>query len=103
MRTVKLPVVGQQTVELSIISRTLARLQLRGRLNIDQTVEYTMDQSGQLSFHLTEATQRLLRRFRTRLAEAGYDAKTDTSWVVVFPPLPFSVNIRLNRRLSDDQ
>ncbi len=71
-------------------------MQLTGRLKLDEPVEY-MYESGQLYFSLTEATMRLLRRFRTSLDAAGYDADTDTSWVVVWPPLPLSVRIRLDR------
>ena len=48
-------------------------MQLTGRLKLDEPVEY-MYESGQLYFSLTEATMRLLRRFRTSLDAAGYDA-----------------------------
>ena len=50
-----------------------------------------------MQFSLTEATLRLLRRFRTSLERAGYDPDTDTSWVVVWPPLPLSIRVRLDR------
>uniref|UniRef100_A0A7S3EZR3 Uncharacterized protein n=1 Tax=Haptolina ericina TaxID=156174 RepID=A0A7S3EZR3_9EUKA len=96
-RTVSLPVIGKQTVELSILSDKLARLILSGRLNLDEPVNYQFHRSGELSFELTEATKRILRRFRTTLDAAGYDGSSDTSWVVVWPPLPLSVRIRLNR------
>ena len=96
-RTVRLPVIGKQTVELAIVSSNQARLMLSGRLNLDEPVSYSFSESGELRFELTEATQRLLRRFRTTLDAAGYDGGTDTSWVVVWPPLPLSVRIRLKR------
>ena len=100
-RTVRLPVIGRQTVQLSIVSRKVARLQLMGRLSLDEPVQYEFSPSGELSFSLTESTLALLRRFRTTLNSAGYEAQTDTSYVDVWPPLPLSIRIRLDRR-SDD-
>ena len=96
MRTVSLPVIGKQTIELAILSERLAKLVMRGRLNLDEPVSYQFD-DGKLSFELTEATHRILRRFRTTLDAAGYDGATDNAWVVVWPPLPLSVRIQLKR------
>lgn len=96
-RTISLPVIGKQTVELSILSKGLARIVLSGRmLNVDEPVTYTFV-DGRLSFELSEETKRTLRRFRTSLEGAGYDGELDESWVVVWPPLPLSVRIRLKR------
>jgi len=95
-RTISLPVIGKQTVELVILSDKLARIMLSGRLMIDEPVSYSFSE-GKLSFELSQATKRLLRRFRTSLEAAGYDGRTDTSWVDVWPPLPLSVRIRLSR------
>ena len=74
-----------------------ARLKLDGRLKLDEPVEYDVTDEGELSFSLTDSTKRLLRRFRTSLDAAGYDGDADTAHVVVWPPLPLSVRIRLLR------
>lgn len=96
-RTMSLPVIGEQTIELTIISDSAARIIMSGRLNLDEPVRYDITPEGQLHFELTDTTHRILRRFRTTLDAAGYDAATDTSWVVVWPPLPMSVRIQLKR------
>lgn len=83
--------------QLSIVSRHQARLQLNGRLELDEPVEYEITDTGDLSFVLTSATKRLLRRFRTSLDAAAYDGDSDTAHVIVWPPLPLSVRIKLQR------
>ena len=89
--------------QLSIISAHTARLQLSGRLELDEPVEYAVHPSGELNFSLTERTLRLLRRFRTSMESAGYEPDTDQAWVVVWPPLPLSIRIRLDRAEVDDE
>ena len=97
-RTVKLPVIGKQTIELQIISSTLARLNLSGRLKIVEPVQYAMDEdTGIFQFTLSPATKRILRKFRTSLCNAGWISDTDTAWVEVWPPLPVPIRIRLQR------
>ena len=86
-----------ETQALSIVTETRARLQLRGRLELDEPVEYDISETGQLSFSLTDSTKRLLRRFRTSLDAAAYDSDADTAQVTVWPPLPLAVRINLHR------
>ena len=79
-------------------------MQLEGRLKLDEPVEYNVHkETGELSFLLTERTRRLLRRFRTSLDGAGYEVEKDEAWVVVWPPLPLSVRIRLHRITVDQR
>ena len=102
-RTVRLPVIGRQTVRLSIVSTTKATLQLQGALNIDEPVAYRISSTGELSFELTDATQAVLKRFRTSLIAAGFDPDTDGAYVIVWPPLPIPIRIRLYRLLADEK
>lgn len=95
--TVKLPFIGEQTVQISILSNCTGRLELRGALQIDEPVTFTMYPSGEFDFSLTDRTIQLLRRFRTRLMEASYNPNTDEASVTVQPPLPISIHIRLIR------
>jgi len=88
------PFLAQQ---LTILTRNMARLQLQGRLQLDEPVEYDITDEGKLSFALTNSTKQLLRRFRTSLDAAAYDMSDDTAHVVVWPPLPLSVTIKLQR------
>lgn len=94
------PLASCATQSLSIISHHKARLKLSGRLQLDEPVEYAVHASGALDFSLTERTQRLLRRFRTSMCSAGYDGVRDSAWVVVWPPLPLSIKIRLQREVE---
>lgn len=83
--------------QLTILTRNMARLQLQGRLQLDEPVEYDISDDGKLSFVLTNSTKQLLGRFRTSLDAAAYDMSDDTAHVVVWPPLPLSVTIKLQR------
>ncbi|KAL3928221.1 MAG: hypothetical protein SGPRY_002484 [Prymnesium sp.] len=98
-RTVQLPVIGEQSISLTILTPAKALLHMRGRLNLnDEPVEYTVDpSSGQLSFTLSQRTRSILRQFRTSLVAAGYDPQNDVASVTIWPPLPVSIPIRLQR------
>jgi len=99
--TKKLPVIGGQKITLEIVSTTKARLAMEGALNLDEPVDYDVEPSGELKFTLTNATHRILKRFRTSLCGAGYDTDSDTAHVTVWPPLPMSVRLRLGRTQRD--
>ena len=86
---------------LRVLSATAAKLQLVGLIKLDEPVVYDFEEKEEPEFSLTEATHRIMRRFRTSLQEIGYDKKTDTPWVVVRPPLPVPVCIRLAREPSE--
>lgn len=70
-RTLALPVIGQQTVELSILSGSVARLCMKGAISLDEPVKYFPSQDGGLGFSLSDATHALLKRMRTSLRSAG--------------------------------
>jgi hypothetical protein len=69
-RTLALPVIGTQTVELFILSATVAHLSMKGAISLDEPVNY-FAQNGGLCFGLSESTKKLLRRMRTSLRNAG--------------------------------
>ena len=52
---------------------------------------------GRLGFELNEKTHRLLRRFRTKLLSAAYNAQDDIAEVLVAPPIPWTVRVPLTR------
>jgi len=70
-RTIALPVIGQQTVELSILSSTVARLYMKGAISLDEPVKYHPEKDGSLGFSLSDATLALLKRMHTSLRSAG--------------------------------
>ena len=99
--SLRLPVIGKQSVTLKIKSRSLAQLCLVGRLNIDDEITYNVDTEGKFTFELSEGTKRLLRRFRTSICGAGYESTTDKAYVEVWPPLPLSIRINLQRLIDE--
>lgn len=96
-RTLTLPVLGNQMLNLSIINHTTAMLVMQGALNLNEPVLYRADGEGKLAFTLSDSTVRLLRRVRTSLQEAEYDKTTDSAYVTVSPPLIPAIRIRLDR------
>lgn len=101
-RTLTLPVLGHQMLELSIINRTTAMLVMQGALNLNEPVLYRADGEGKLAFTLTDSTVRLLRRVRTSLQEAEYDRTSDSAYVTVSPPVVPAIRIRLDRMAQEE-
>ena len=101
-RTLTLPVLGHQVLELSIINRTTAMLVMQGALNLNEPVLYRADGEGKLAFTLTDSTIRLLRRVRTSLQEAEYDRTSDSAYVTVSPPVIPAIRIRLDRTAQEE-
>lgn len=96
---IRIPVIGRQIFQLRILSENVAELIIDGMLQVKDVISYRMDQqSGDLSFILSDETERILRKFRTRLGKATYCSETDTPSIVVSPPLPASINLKLERK-----
>lgn len=95
----KIPVLGNQTFQLRILQENLAELIINGVLEVKDIVHYTVDEDGELSFTLSEKTNMILKRFRTKLLAATYCPKTDRSSIIVQPPLPMKLSLHLKRLL----
>ena len=98
-KTLPIPVLGRQTFTLRILSDRRAHLQIAGVMNVDQILYYKVKPCGAFSMPLPEELQRVLRKFRTRLVEFGYDRVTDLPYVVVSSPLPTNLRIQLVREV----
>ena len=96
-RNLTLPLLGAQRVVLRVASRTHVDLRLRGALALDDRIAVTFDNDA-LTLHPGARTRRLLRRARTSLGAARYDARTDTASVVVHPPLLLAAPVRFELR-----
>ena len=96
-KTLRIPVLGRQIFSLRILSDRRAHLQINGVMNVDEILHYKVKPSGAFSMPLPEELQRVLRKYRTRLVEFGYDWVTDLPYVVVSPPLPTKIRIQLVR------
>lgn len=98
-RTLWLPVLGTQTIQLTVLSKVLMRLELRGAILLDDTVAYARAPSGKLVFEFSDATTRMLRRFRTSFLGADYTPGNDRATFSVSPPLmPGAVIVQLRRQ-----
>jgi len=95
--SMQFPVLGKQAFQLHIISDTQAHLRISGMLNVDEVVPYETHRKSQISFNLSEQTKQILRKFKTKLLEAGYDEHTDTPYVKVAPYVLPAVKINMGR------
>lgn len=95
---VLVPVLGPQSFVLKILDDSTARIWIRGVLRLDDSISYRVDEdTGKIFFVLTDKTQRVLRRFGTRLGSVGYDAERDEARLEVKPPLPMSITLLFKR------
>ncbi|KAJ1632151.1 hypothetical protein T492DRAFT_990908 [Pavlovales sp. CCMP2436] len=96
-RSLTLPVIGMQTVRLTIQGETDARIELAGALSLDQRLSYGLNKKGGFAFELSDATQKLLQGMGVALTDADYDAKGDQASVTIKPPMVGEIKISLDR------
>mmetsp|Transcript_4501 Transcript_4501/g.8658 ORF Transcript_4501/g.8658 Transcript_4501/m.8658 type:complete len:188 (-) Transcript_4501:121-684(-) len=95
----KIPVIGVQTFQLRILREDVAELEINGVLEIKDTIQYKVDQeSGELFFAISEKTNMILKKFRTKLLKATYCPKRDRPSILVRPPLPMNLSLHLMRQ-----
>lgn len=94
-QSLSLPVIGMQTVRLSIRGEKDARIELAGALTLSEALEYGMDSRGAFTFQLSESTQELLRNMGVALTLAQYEPATDRAAVTIAPPMlgPFRIEL----------
>lgn len=93
---ISIRVIGQQSFKLRILSETRAELIIDGMLKLRDEINFMTDPAtGQLSFSLSKKTLSILKRFRTSLRHANYCSTTDIPVVIVRPPLPFDITLKL--------
>lgn len=95
---VSVPVLGTQSFVLKILDDSSARIWIRGVLKLEDSISYAVDEvSGEITFVLTEKTERVLRRFGTRLGDVGYDAERDEARLEIKSPLPVPITLFFKR------
>mmetsp|Transcript_39118 Transcript_39118/g.66678 ORF Transcript_39118/g.66678 Transcript_39118/m.66678 type:complete len:189 (+) Transcript_39118:143-709(+) len=94
----QIPVIGKQVFQLKILSEGMASLVIEGLLELRDIIRYEVDGDGEFAFVLSESTNRILRKFRTRLVKVRYCSETDTPSVIVRPPLPTNIKLTLRRK-----
>ena len=94
--SMKMPVIGQQTFMLRILSRSRAQIVLMGALNLDEPAKYSIHKgSSTVEIEFNEPTIDLLRRWRTRIRTVSYFHEDDTCELVIAPPLVPAIRVRL--------
>lgn len=93
-----IPVIGKQRFQLRIRAQGMAELVIDGLLKLNDVIFYEVDPDGEFTFELSEATKKVLKKFRTNLVRVRYDRETDTPTVIVRPPLPTNIKLKLERK-----
>jgi hypothetical protein len=97
-KVLQIPVLGRQCFRLSILGNGRAHLQVSGMMQIDETLDYQVRQcDGSFSLLLSDRIHKVLRRFRTKMVDFGYDEVKDLPYVIVSPPLPTNIHFHLER------
>ena len=97
--TVWLPVLGMQTISLTVLSHARMRLELSGAISLDDIVTYVSTPAGSLAFEFSAPTKRMLRRCRTSFRGAEYFRDGDRATFAISPPLvPGVMHVQLHRR-----
>ena len=78
-------------------TESVASISFEGFLTLQDDIQYSCTEEGELHFELGEATQKMLRRTRTTLKRVEYDATEDVAVVHVRPPVIPSVVFRMKR------
>jgi len=94
----KIPILGEQRFRLKIVNEGIAELVIDGLLAVNDSVHYNVTHDGDFVFELSDTTKEVLKRFKTDLVKVRYCNKTDTSIVIVRPPLPTNIKLSLKRR-----
>lgn len=100
VRTLPFPFLGQQTFQLHVLSDTTARLQVNGMLSVDEVVAYGVDETGCMSFALSDSTRQIMRRLKTKIVEAGYEDAKDAPYFCVAALFFPSIKVSLKRARS---
>lgn len=100
---IKLPILGQQTFMLRIVSRTRAKIILVGAMNLDEYGHYTVASSRpdepfvSLLVNFNEPTLALLDRYKTRIRAVKYFDGADVAELEICPLILPTIRVRLNR------
>jgi hypothetical protein len=95
------PVFGRQSFILQTVTRTRAKIALVGPMKLDEELFYReeADCNDVCRYHveLNEATQKFLKRFRTRISSTTYHVDGDYALLHVKPAIFPTISVRLDR------
>lgn len=95
---IDIPLLGAQTVSLSVLNETHARVSLRGLLSTEGFVSYTHTPVHGFDFKLDDALQTVVRKYGCSLSHADFDFATDEARLTLhIRPLFLKKRLRLRR------
>ena len=98
----KIPLLGSQTVSLSVLNQTHARVCLRGLLCTEGLVVYTHTSASGFQFELDDELQSVVRRYGCSLSHADFDPVEDEARLTLhIRPLLLRTRLRLVRSKSE--
>jgi len=97
IRTLVLPVIGLQTIKLTVATPSKARLQLTGAISVTDSLDYGLDRAGRLFFRLRPRLQGVLRSLGFSVDEAKYERSQDSAYVTLRAGALPAVRISLQR------
>ena len=86
--------VGSQDITLLILSKKKAEISLKGLLNIEDNLQYSLEKDGHFSFTLSTSLKNYLDKFRCTIADAQYDNGVATIRILI-KPLRFHKRVKL--------
>ena len=95
---IKIPPLGAQTVSLSVLNETHARVRLRGLLSTEGLVSFTHTPGRGFDFELDDELQSVVRKYGCSLSHADFDfAKDEARLTLHIRPLLLKKRLRLAR------
>lgn len=96
-RTLRLPVLGTQSLRLEVLTQSRAVISLSGPITVREGLDYGVTEAGELFFTLGQRVRRMLQRLGVTMGRAEYLPHSDTALVNVHPPLLRALRISLFR------
>ena len=100
---INLPILGEQTFMMRIVSRSVLRITLIGAMNLDELAPFREEASEsegtvrRLSVAFNEPTRALLRRYRTRIRSTTYHEDGDYGMLEICPLFLPTIRVKMSR------
>ena len=98
-----LPILGEQTFMMRIVSRSVLRITLIGAMKLDELAPFREEASEsegtvrRLSVAFNEPTRALLRRYRTRIRSTTYHEDGDYGMLEICPLFLPTIRVKMSR------
>jgi hypothetical protein len=95
---ISIPFIGQQHIQLDIVTKKLARINLSGIISMEENLNYHMTKDNKLEFSMSGSLEKVLNKYFVKIHTAEYDPKSDTASICVFvKPIHFKKKVSMPR------